>query len=141
MRDRLIELLKGAEAKVTEMISTPLALEEWLGIYADYLLANGVIVQPCKVGDKVYWHNKKSNKICCSVVEDIQIFFSKDTEDGNPIIFIYNYPDDMGIRQLGDDVFFTKEEAEQALVNYKSSKNDVEGKEDKGNEIRNNKSK
>ena len=48
MRDRLIELLKGAETKVTEMISTPLALEEWLGVYADYLLENGVIVPPCK---------------------------------------------------------------------------------------------
>lgn len=47
MRERLIELLKGAETKVTETLSTPLALEEWLGIYADYLLANGVIVTPC----------------------------------------------------------------------------------------------
>ena len=37
-------MLKGAETKVTEMLSTPLALEEWLGIYADYLLANGVVV-------------------------------------------------------------------------------------------------
>ena len=54
MRDRLIELLKGAETKVTEMLSTSLALEEWLGIYADHLLANGVIVPPCKVGDKLY---------------------------------------------------------------------------------------
>ena len=44
MKDRLIKLLNGAEAKVTEMISSPLALEEWLGIYADYLHVNGVIV-------------------------------------------------------------------------------------------------
>lgn len=54
MRDRLIELLKGAENKVSEMLTRPLELEEWLGIYADYLLANGVIVPPCKVGDTVY---------------------------------------------------------------------------------------
>jgi len=59
MRDRLIELLKGAETKVTEMNSTPLALEEWLGIYADYLLENGVIVPPCKVGDTVFYLNKR----------------------------------------------------------------------------------
>ena len=44
-RDRLIELLKGAETKVAEALTRPLELEEWLGIYADYLLANGVIVQ------------------------------------------------------------------------------------------------
>ena len=54
MRDRLIELLKGAETKVTEIMSKPLALEEWLGIYADYLIENGVIVPPCKVGQTVY---------------------------------------------------------------------------------------
>ena len=45
MRDRLIELLKGAETKVIEELSRPLALEEWLGVYADHLLANGVTVQ------------------------------------------------------------------------------------------------
>lgn len=44
MRDRLIELLNDATDKE--------------GIYldkvADYLLANGVIVPPCKAGDTVY---------------------------------------------------------------------------------------
>lgn len=53
MRERLIELLKGAETKVTDIVSTPLELGEWLAIYADHLLANGVIVPPCKVGDFV----------------------------------------------------------------------------------------
>lgn len=41
MRDRLIELIA----------------DKWLnGIYdmADHLLANGVILPPCKVGDKIY---------------------------------------------------------------------------------------
>ena len=42
MRDRLIELLKQYGIRVN--VST----------LADYLLANGVIVPPCKVGDWVY---------------------------------------------------------------------------------------
>ena len=41
MRERLIELLRQEQSRDSEVI-------------ADYLLSNGVIVPPCKVGDKVY---------------------------------------------------------------------------------------
>lgn len=56
MRDRLIELMKEAEEKVQKTLNERfnLDLTEWLGIYADHLLENGVIVPPCKVGDKMY---------------------------------------------------------------------------------------
>ena len=47
-RDRLIELF----FKVTEEKDCPQPHE-----IADYLLANGVIVPPCKVGDYVLWNN------------------------------------------------------------------------------------
>lgn len=46
MREKLIELLTEAETKVAEAMSTPLALEEWLGVYADHLIENGVVVIP-----------------------------------------------------------------------------------------------
>lgn len=54
MRDRLVELIEQypcmstAEDCFMESISSDLA---------DYLLANGVIVPPCKVGDYVLWDN------------------------------------------------------------------------------------
>ena len=49
MRDRLIELLKDSPMlNVLENEDS-----EWESA-ADYLLANGVIVPPCKVGDVVY---------------------------------------------------------------------------------------
>lgn len=57
MRDRLIEILKGFKKPICE--ATP----KCKGIYAtlpdvegiaDYLLANGIIVPPCKVGQTVY---------------------------------------------------------------------------------------
>ena len=51
-REKLIELLKGAETKVAEMLSRPLALEEWLGVYADHLIANGVTFQK---EARLYW--------------------------------------------------------------------------------------
>lgn len=46
MREKLIELL----------MTTPTDYEgnRGVGVIADYLLANGVIVLPCKVGDTVY---------------------------------------------------------------------------------------
>ena len=60
MRDRLIELLEGAEAKASEYIKEndqmdfiP-TLKELLGVYADHLLAEGVIVLPCSIGQTVY---------------------------------------------------------------------------------------
>ena len=52
MRDRLIELIKqvpygvSVGAKFTQQFSEKMA---------DNLLANGVIVPPCKVGDTVYY--------------------------------------------------------------------------------------
>lgn len=45
MRDRLIELIQNAVGGCAR---------HWAKIIADHLLANGVIVPPCKVGDFVY---------------------------------------------------------------------------------------
>ncbi len=47
MRDRLIELLREAREK-------HLFVDKYNEAVADHLIANGVIVPPCKVGDMVY---------------------------------------------------------------------------------------
>lgn len=110
-RDRLIELLKGAETKVSEVLSTPLALEEWLGMYADHLLANGVIVPPCKVGDTVYFDTYlRGDSVGVRPHKVIEVKCVIITE-----------PSKGGIRaeisdwDFGKTVFFTREEAEKAL--------------------------
>lgn len=51
MRDKLIELLQ--ECRGIEGIGMELVEKQ-----ADLLLANGVIVPPCKVGDKMYFDGK-----------------------------------------------------------------------------------
>ena len=54
MRDRLLKLCKKSQAEWLEKTydhETEQKLEEYV---ADYLLANGVILPPCKVGDMVY---------------------------------------------------------------------------------------
>lgn len=117
MRDRLIELLKGAETKVTEMLSTSLALEEWLGIYADHLLANGVIVPPCKVGDTVYEIQPIRQRIQAYEVTTVKY-------NGHYYWFTWVIKDRRGHygnvegftdMQIGKTVFLTREEAERAL--------------------------
>ena len=91
----------------------------WAEIIAYYLLANGVIVPPCKVGDMVYvvsryyagdWeiyqceiesitHYKKNTFISCAA-NDVR--FGK-----------INFGLNTG--QIGESVFLTKEEAEEKL--------------------------
>lgn len=49
MLDRLIELLEKADETVVGF-----SIDGDIGVLADYLLENGVIVPPCKMGDTVY---------------------------------------------------------------------------------------
>ena len=102
-RERLIDLIREAK-KHTKNANSDL---ERNMIFADYLLEHGVIVMPCKVGDKVY---RPSD--CLGVVQFViisfniyesEMFFTDDSEN---II----YPSD-----IGKTVFLTREEAERAL--------------------------
>ena len=118
MRDRLIELLNTRQTKGTKwrcyedgQYVEPVSNET----IADYLLANGVIVSPCKVGDTTYIFDyevnnhleKKFRGITPSVVEAITI-----VDDG---LWIENEHAKYHISSLGDLIFLTKEEAENAL--------------------------
>lgn len=106
-RERLIELFKGAESKVTEELNKHLKLEEkeWMGIYADYLLANGVIVPPCKVGGTV-WEINTDNPFD----EDLRVMEAKVER------FLIGTSVDLHCMDcVGKTVFLTKEEAEEKL--------------------------
>ena len=104
MRDRLIELLE----------STPTDFEgnRNVGVIADYLLANGVIVPPCKVGDTVYciFRNRETLEwyIEEKTVYEIAIYESGTHIYISPIIHYCEL--EFGVR-----IFLTLEEAEQAL--------------------------
>ena len=86
-------------------------------ILADYLLANGVIVPPCKVGDTVYefFDVKGFYSITELIVENIVVgvnpakgnLYCKSKQSNSKDIF---YRD-----SFGKTVFFTREEAEKAL--------------------------
>ena len=104
MRDRLIELIESARywgANTSEEI-------------ADRLLAEGVIVPPCKVGDSCYplWHSRnkpiverKISRITYSARNIIIGYYENDGQ----------YRPPLRTRVLGEDVFLAREEAEAKL--------------------------
>ena len=104
-RDRLIELIEQAEGLKNNDFPS---VEE----IADYLLANGVIVPPCKVGDKVYYPSGSFDRIFEKTVDEILIS-ENESDVGCYIHFASTY---MPFENIGKTVFLTKEEAEKALL-------------------------
>lgn len=98
-RERLIELIDKALDKHTSTIENYAhPIQEWI---ADYLLANGVIVPPCKAGDMVY-------RICERVDGRNNGYIRRVEVTPNNLDFI-----DCMIKD--GTYYLTKEEAEQAL--------------------------
>lgn len=110
-KERLVELIKD-EIDCDKAGIIP----EWL---ADYLLAEGVIVPPCKIGTKVFFitfdttDEKTEYFLCEGVIESFCLEGSGLWAHGrytNGLTF-WHKEDSFGI-----NVFFDKEEAEKALA-------------------------
>ena len=110
MRDRLIELLKEIYPKTRYI-----PMEECREKIADYLIENGVIVPPCKVGDKAYVISRYYGgelKIFECKINDITIF------ESNMFIALHsvnNFCFAENAEQICKTVFLTREDAENAL--------------------------
>ena len=109
MRDKLIEILRKP--------IFPHELVDPTEAVADYLLDNGVIVLPCKVGDTVWCISPllciyRERDMCAEYCEGFNSL-CEDYEGGKLIVlsrFTLSMLDD-----IGKTVFLTKEEAEAAL--------------------------
>ena len=124
MRDRLIEILKKFctdDCKIThqcgycdfgDLTVCPSAV-------ADHLLANGVIVPPCKAGDTVYWLNFYNHLMLYrDKYYEAEVVRIVVTRFGVSCVIrvrgehaTYEIPD----VEFGKNVFLTREEAERAL--------------------------
>lgn len=110
-KERLVEILHKYGTETTE----GLPFEE----LADYLLANGVIVPPCKVGDVVWVYNQHANQIFKNTVVCIKM--RGEGKCKNTISLEYrNVHGETSCRkftwsQIGKQVFLTREEAEAKL--------------------------
>ncbi len=115
MLDRLKDLLKKADENSANKCITD--YEEVIADTAEYLLAHGVLLPPCKVGDPLWWYSEDDDE----------------SDFGYYPAGVYEDPD--GVRVLawdghewyvlieGDKVpigtqfaFLTREEAERALA-------------------------
>ena len=113
MHDRLIELIRTASHELTTRCVGECG--ECADKIADYLLANGVIVPPCNVGDEIYMLVTKH-----SVSFDIKDHVMTRCKKQHTFTFIKqtrlmesNFF--RVIKDIGKTVFLTREEAEAAL--------------------------
>ena len=121
MRDRLIKLLQKrscfynkCKGSCSNCDYVPIEDVDFDSL-ADYLLANGVIVPLCKVGDIIWVKDYERN---CEI-QKAEIIAILKNRYGTYIR--YEYPAFRGqvyarnVEYIGKDVFLTKEEAEKAL--------------------------
>lgn len=124
MRDRLTRLIDGfvfgSQIAVNSIEWNSAKVKE----LADYLIANGVIVPPCKVGDSLFMLNRDKTKVQEMIFEkpDIRCHCKKDDEFAccMPVCTSYQngicaYRFNNDFREIGKTVFLTLEEAEKAL--------------------------
>ena len=117
-REKLIELLK--ENSDLDVLDD----EHWHKA-AEQLIANGVIVPPCKVGDTVYvpWRYAFQRGIAIVEVQEVKLY---DTDPNHCMFFIDMESDNECFNRsfggwkteqsIGKTVFLTREEAEKALA-------------------------
>lgn len=101
MRERLIELLIEANDVVKRN-----GFDFNANVMADYLIENGVVLLPCKVGDKIY-------RCCDGTIYEWEIVCVAMYADET------NYIDDSGNEfmdyDIGKSVFLTRKDAKNAL--------------------------
>jgi hypothetical protein len=115
MRDRLIEILEQMSCHYYEDCDQQDCVEcGRMEIYdsdikkiANHLIANGVIVPPCKVGDTVYWYGLVNHLVEAKIVAI--------DSGAKARVEKIDYEYDLLGEDFGKTVFFTKEDAEQAL--------------------------
>ena len=121
-KDRLIALLDSKVALLDLADSNSIGTIEKIDELADYLIANGVIVPPCKVGQIVF--------SCMSFESDTVEIVKGEVEtvslqsDGLWVYcrfecgLLYWYP----IKFFVKNIYFTEKEAKKALAERKESK-------------------
>ena len=128
-KERLVELIAVARNDYydysDEMHESGMSVDQSSEEYiADHLIANGVIVPPCKVGDEVWVYNQLANQIYKNVVVCIKTRGT--SKNKNTISLEYrNVHGETSCRkftwsQIGKQVFLTREAAEAKLKESES---------------------
>lgn len=121
-RDRLIELISHKQCYGSPVENGVKSVSN--ETLADYLIANGVIVPPCKVGDKVYYvfegeiRELKVISLSYMFLESFK-HFNLHTTNSRGAVLSYE------IKDIGKTVFLTRKEAEKALGRSKGNETNI----------------
>ena len=115
-RDRLIELLKSDSCESPMLCDPNCKYANLKRCYeertADYLLANGVVVLPVDMIGNTLWFINCDDDIVCDKIDGITISDRHDV-----YICLQNSADEpYELSDIGKFLFYTREEAEKALV-------------------------
>ena len=116
-RDRLIELILQGENEADKkgIANCQMYNLEKAKILADYLLANGVIVSPVKVGDMFYIVKSYTNSYLEIVSREVVSTLVKEILINKNGISIVTEEAEYNAEDIGDLIFLTKKEAEEKL--------------------------
>lgn len=122
MKNKLFKLIVEADRKcdITEECQDCVGhgyLNDCISyLIADHLIASGVTIPICKIGDKMYEVLEDEEE--GAFIEELTV-----TEVGSKVVFYSGYypPQDdihsyVSISEIGKTVFLTREEAEQAIA-------------------------
>ena len=118
-RERLIEILKLGSCPSPYLCDENCKYANLERCYeertADLLLEHGVVLLPCKVGDRLYEVTGRKTvsvyKVKAIRVELFSLFIEWDIVEG----FVWKSLSGINSDEIGKTVFLTREEAEQAL--------------------------
>ena len=124
-RERLIEILKLGSCPSPYLCDENCKYANLERCYeertADLLLEHGVVLMPCKVGDRVYEVTGRKTvsvyKVKAIRVELFSLFIEWDIVEG----FVWQSLSGINADEIGKTVFLTREEAEKALKECKDN--------------------
>lgn len=123
MRDKLIEIFRNTNYQnrqngLTANLATQFT-EYALGEVVDTLLANGIIVPPCKVGDALYYPSFGTDRVLLYKVISIKL------NSKGLYVVCENHLSKSQMthkaEQIGKTIFLTKAEAERALAERRTN--------------------
>ena len=100
VKEKLVELIQNAVGGCTR---------HWAEVIADNLIANGVLIAPCKFGDDIWWINEDTKTVECERCGVTGVAFTKDNVLVRDTEGYYDKP---GTTYC----FLTKEDAEAELA-------------------------
>lgn len=126
-RERLVELLNEATFGVNVHTLADHLSRETIDRVAEYLMANNVVVLPCKVGDTVYYINEYSDiYLCKDTIYEAKVARMVITKN-NEISLVIHIKDESGlteypnVKNFGKTVFLSREDAENVLKERKEN--------------------